>query len=118
MSSMKVAWTVLLGTILFASWVLGADCAGVQNAAASQLIAYLKSSAINAEPECVTVAIRRLGDLRDASGTSALISALDFARPKSVKEEAGLSDLHDRYPAVPALFSIGPNAAPALVNAI
>jgi len=117
MSAMKFAGSVLVGTILSASCLLAADCAKVQNANAPQLIAFL-NNAKNAEPDCVREALSRLGDLREASGTSVLITFLAFQRPMSIKENAGLGDLHDRYPAVPALFSIGTNAIPKLVDAI
>ena len=44
-----------------------------------------------------------------------LVGLLDFRRPESVTEKAHLFDMHDKFPAVSALLSIGTPAVPALL---
>ena len=44
-----------------------------------------------------------------------LIDLLDFQRPESEGEKLHLFDAHDKFPAVPALFSIGLPAVPKLI---
>ena len=115
---MTLQGCLLVVTLLLAQLVAATECAEVQNSNSAQLIAFLKESGGSSESGCVAQAIVRLGAWRDPAGTAVLISFLAFQRPATELEEGGLVDLHDRYPAVPALFSIGSEAVPALVNAI
>ena len=80
------------------------------------LISFLKTRAQQMDAECVSRAITTLGDLRAASGADALASFLDFERPQSERERAGVADPHDKFPAVPALVSIGLPAVPTLMR--
>ena len=41
---------------------------------------------------------------------------LDFERPESDRERAGVADPHDRFPAVAALVSLGKPAVPSLTR--
>jgi hypothetical protein len=112
----------LIGIALFVTLtfplVSGVDCQMVAASSAIQLVDFLKRDARRSDPDCVSQAIVRLGGLRDPTGTDALISLLDFRRPLSEREKVGVGDMHDRYPAVSALFSIGERVVPALVQSI
>jgi hypothetical protein len=100
---------------LLASPARASDCSQVAASDPADLIKFLKTEASIADPTCVAKAIVRLGDFRTPAGAAVLIGLLDFQRPESVKEKYHLADLHDKFPAVPALFSIGKPAIPALL---
>lgn len=81
-----------------------------------QLIEYLKNVTATTNSDCVTRAVRRLGDFRDPSGVDVLARFLDFQSPMSERERFHVADMHDQYPAVPALMSIGLPALPTLIR--
>ncbi len=91
------------------------DCSDIPASKPNELVQFLKTQARDADPDCVSRAITRLGDFRTDSGTDVLIDLLDFQRPESESEKLHLFDAHDKFPAVPALFSIGLPAVPKLI---
>jgi len=91
------------------------DCSDVPTSKPNELVQFLKTQAREADSECVSRAITRLGGFRSNSGTDVLIDLLDFQRPESQGEKLDLFDAHDKFPAVPALFSIGMPVVPSLI---
>jgi hypothetical protein len=105
----------VLATLLLNS-ALALDCPDVVSYKPNNLIQFLKAHGRNADPDCVSQAITRLGGFRTPSGADVLLDLLDFQRPESEGEKLHLFDAHDKFPAVPALFSIGFPAVPALLS--
>lgn len=91
------------------------DCPREVASEPSELVQFLKTQASIAAPGCVTQAITRLSNFRTPLGSAVLIDLLDFRRPESLKEKYHLGDTNDKYPAVPALFSVGLPAIPPLL---
>ena len=106
---------LMLFAVLFANSTLAFDCADLASSKAADLVEFLQTQAVNSDPDCVSRAIVRLGDFRAASGSEVLVELLDFQRPESALEKAHLFDMHDKYPAISALSSIGMPAVPTLV---
>ena len=111
-------FSILLASLLVIT-VHAVDCNEiVSQKKVDDLISFLKMRAQKSDPESVSQAITRLGDLRAPSGVEVLITFLDFERPQSRRERAGVADMHDKFPAVPALVSIGVPAIPALLETL
>jgi hypothetical protein len=91
------------------------DCADLAASKPDDLVQFLQTQARHADPDCVARAIVRLGDFRAPSGVEALVDLLDFQRPESPREKAHLFDMHDKFPAVSALLSVGMPAVPVLI---
>jgi hypothetical protein len=91
------------------------DCFNLPTSKPNELVQFLKTQGREADPECVSKAITRLGDFRSNLGTDVLIDLLDFKRPESDRETFGVADGHDKFPAVPALYSIGLPSVPRLI---
>lgn len=106
--------SVLAALLLNSAW--GLDCPDVVSYTPNNLIQFLKAHGRNADPDCVSQAITRLGGFRTPSGADVLLDLLDFQRPESEGEKLHLFDAHDKFPAVTALFSIGFPAVPALLS--
>jgi hypothetical protein len=74
----------------------------------NNLIQFLKAHGRNADADCVSQAITRLGGFRIPSGVDFLVDLLDFRRRDSPGEKLHLFDPHNKFPSVPALkFSGG-----------
>jgi hypothetical protein len=82
----------------------------------ADLVQFLEAQARTADPECVTLAIRRLGEFRSPLGIAVLVDLLDFRRPDSDAEKLHVFDAHDKFPAVSALFGVGSPAIPDLLT--
>jgi hypothetical protein len=82
------------------------------------MVSFLNVEARTADPECITTVIGRLGNSRDVSAVPVLIRLLDFQRPLTQRERAGITIMRGHFPAVSALFSIGLPAVPVLVKSI
>lgn len=93
-------------------------CSIVAGFTAEQLLDFLQHNSRTADPQCVTEAITRAGVLRTPAATEVLITLLDFERPETAMEKMHISSLHDKFPAVPALFAVGKPAVPALIRRI
>ena len=91
------------------------ECPEAVESTPADLVQFLEMQARTADPECVTRAIGRLGEFRSPLGTAVLVDLLDFRRPDSEVERLHAFDMHDRFPAVPALFGVGNPAVPALL---
>ena len=98
-------------------------CTALGSGAESRLIAYLTKARQN-EPDkdCVVLAIRGLGNKKSLRATELLINYLDYKRPLTNEEQAGVwirtPSRGELYPAVTSLFSIGTGAIPSLLQAI
>jgi HEAT repeat protein len=57
-----------------------------------------------------------LGTSKDPIAIPILIELLGFERPETEAEKLGVSSMQDKFPAVPALFSMGKPAVPALID--
>jgi len=112
MSARRV-FTVILLTLLTSTAM--AECARVAGLEADALISYLKSVTAGTDPECISQAVTKLGALRAVRGVDALVDFLDFQRPQSEREKYHVADMHDKYPAVSAIMSVGLPAVPPLV---
>jgi len=106
----------LILPLCLVTYVEAIDCSDVPTSKPNELAQFLKAQAREADSECVSQMISRLGEFRRASNANVLIDLLDFQRPESAREKASLFDMHDKFPAVPALFSIGLPAVPALLS--
>jgi hypothetical protein len=98
-------FSILLASLL-AITVQADDCNEIVfQKKVDDLVSFVKMRTQKSDPECVSQAITRLGDLRAPSGVEVLITFLDFERPQSRRERAGVANMHDKFPAVPALVS-------------
>jgi hypothetical protein len=105
----------LILVVLLAGCARALDCGDLASSKPADLISFLQTEEGRADPDCVSRVIVRLGDLRAPSGAEVLVELLDFQRPESALEKAHLFDMHDKFPAVSALLSIGGPAVPALI---
>src|SRR5215813_8847517 len=101
---------------LVTSFVRALECPAAVESTPADLVQFLQTQARTADPECVTRAIRRLGESRSTLGAAVLVDLLDFRRPDSEAEKMRIFDMHDRFPAIPALFGVGNSAVPALLE--
>lgn len=102
--------------ILVTSFSRALECPTAVESNPADLVQFLQTQARTADPECVTRAIRRLGEFRSSSGAAVLVDLLDVRRPDSEAEKISLFDMHDRFPAIPALFAVGSSSVPALLE--
>lgn len=116
MNRLSIAWVTMLA-LLLGPPALAADCP-ISNLPGGELVAWLTANRDIADPECVAAAISRLGELKNASAVPVLIDLLAFERPETDREKLHISTTHDRFPAVPALSSIGEAAVPPLLRRI
>jgi hypothetical protein len=105
----------VLATLLLNS-ALALDCPDVVSYKPNNLIQFLKAHGRNADADCVSQAITRLGGFRIPSGVDFLVDLLDFRRRDSPGEKLHLFDPHNKFPSVPGLFSISFPAVPALLQ--
>jgi hypothetical protein len=106
---------MMVSLLLSAGFAGATDCPKQVESNPADLVQYLETQGRTADPECVTKAIGRLGEFRSPAGVPVLIDLLDFRRPDSDAERMRLFDMHDRFPAVSALFAVGAPAIPALI---
>lgn len=89
-----------------------------------QLLMILRDEQLQkSDPDRVTKAIRRLGDIREVAAIDDLIKLLTFKHIYAWEMERAIVRIHpistdDRYPAVGALFVIGKPSLPALERVI
>ena len=91
----------------------------VSSMSRAQLITFVQSEARAADPACLSAALRRVSELKPPANQLAatLISFLDFRRPRTKAEQAGIvSGSRDDFPAVPALVVLGSSADPVIVD--
>ena len=113
---LRNSFFVFVLAFLLVNSALALNCPDLVSYEPNNLIQFLKAHGRDADADCVSQAITRLGGFRTSSGTDVLADLLDFRRPDSASEKLHLFDAHDRFPAVPALFSIGLPAVPALLS--
>jgi hypothetical protein len=107
---------VLIFILSLVSAANAMDCSDIASSKPSDLVQFLKTQGREADEECVSQAIVRLGGFRTTSGIDVLIDLLDFQRPQSTSEKLHLFDPHDKFPAVQALFGAGLPAVPQLIR--
>lgn len=95
----------------------GSVC-GVEQLSGEETVRWLANTGGDHSPECTTEALRRIGALRYAEGASTLLRYMDFERPRTWKEKAGLFEQANRYPATEALLEIGEPAVSPVVAMI
>jgi len=113
---LRNSFFVLVLAFVLVNSALALTCPDLVSYEPNNLIQFLKAHGRNADADCVSQAITRLGGFRTPSGADVLVDLLDFRRPDSPGEKLHLFDPHDKFPAVPALFSIGFPAVPALLS--
>src|SRR6266568_3111773 len=99
------------------------ECNGLQNAASSELVSYLRKNIPNqGNAECVAFAINEIGEQRYEPAVPVLTKFLEFRWPVNARQKQRLFVLeHDGkiiYPAATALEQIGKNALPAVAEAL
>lgn len=92
------------------------DCPSVTNLSQAELLQWIDGHRDRSEGLCLAIAINRIGEFRSVEATSTLLDFLDFQRPETDREKLHISTLHDKFPAVPALFSIGKPAVPQILE--
>jgi hypothetical protein len=115
--SYRVASAIVL-TLVLGAHVFALDCTELLSLSPDSVAHFLQANGRSADPKCVTEAIYRLGHLQSKATDSeieAVISLLDFRRPKTSQEEMHISSMADLYPAVDALFEMRASAIPHLV---
>jgi hypothetical protein len=101
----------------------GSSCQSFEKASTIDLTNYLHGIVPNENnQDCITVAIRRLGEERYELAIPELVNLLDFRRPLTQQEEEGffshLPTVEGMFPAAQALELIGKNALPGLARAL
>jgi hypothetical protein len=97
----------------------GQDCVDLENAPSERLVSFLERIVPNDQnSKCVTFAIKALGDRQFKPAVGVLTRLLDFRRPPSEEERAGVVTLHTFYPATTALEQIGRSSLPLVLKAI
>src|SRR5947208_13812021 len=99
------------------------ECNGLQTAASSELVSYLRTNIPNqGNAECVAFAINEIGEQRYEPAVPVLTKFLEFRWPVNARQKQRLFVLeHDGksiYPAATALEQIGKNALPAVAEAL
>ncbi len=98
------------------------ECQEVTNAETPNLIELLGRPRENLKTPCIVKAIEQLGSRKSSAATTVLVNYLDFERkvPYLPGRPAvnRLSWLGERFPAVSALYEIGPAATPAILDTI
>ncbi len=99
------------------------ECNGLQNAASSELVSYLRKNIPNqGNAECVAFAINEIGEQRYEPAVPVLTKFLEFRWPVNARQKQRLFVLeHDGksiYPTATALEQIGKNALPAVAEAL
>jgi len=96
----------------------GKDCQDLHEAAPDALLTFLRRTHPNAQnADCITFAIRALGDQRYEPAVDVLAGLLDFRRPATELERTTVT-LHTFYPASIALEQIGQSCLPQLLKVI
>lgn len=110
--------TLFLAVAFSTAWAQ--QCPRLEGASASEMLSYVQAAAKDeANADCVSYAIYRLGEIKYEPAVSTLVNLLAFRRPPDENEKAGAYiRMRGFYPAVDALFEIGPPAAPSLLEAI
>src|SRR6266704_2317644 len=99
------------------------ECDSLKKEALPALVQYIDSVAPNEENgDCITWAIRSLGDAKFEPAIRSLERLLDFRRPPTEREKKGFV-LHplgvwEIYPAAGALSNMGSKALPAVLETI
>ena len=81
----------LILPLCLVTYVGAIDCSDAPTSKPNELAQFLKAQAREADSECVSQMISRLGEFRRASNANVLI--LDFQRPESAREKATLFDM-------------------------
>ncbi len=115
----------LLTALLLLGYVLVAaqECDRLRSAVPDQLVSYLDGIAPDENnADCITFAIRRLGEQHYEPAIARLTKLLDFRRPLDAREKQGLyvhmQTVGEIYPAASALVEIGVNSLPSVMEAI
>ena len=99
------------------------ECASLENASSPDLVQFLNGVTPDQQNgDCVTWAIRKLGDQRYEPAIPVLLQLIDFRRPPTGRERAGFV-MHplfvsDLYPSAGALYLIGRRALPGILLTI
>jgi hypothetical protein len=110
-----IAGLILLST----ARVEAQECPPLSRAASDELVSYLDGAVPNQEnAECITFAIKMLEKRRYEPAIPVLTKLLDFRRPRTAEEKAGVITLHTFYPATSALEEIGKASLPSVLAAI
>jgi hypothetical protein len=114
-----VALTTLL-LIVSSGQILGEECDSLRSASPESLVSFLEANPTSEDnAECFTFAIQKLGEKRYNPAIPALAKLLDFRRPPDEHEKRGYYiRMRDSYPAVDALFEIGKDALPSVLEVI
>lgn len=109
--------------ILSTASISAQSCPSLQDATSDQLISYLDLNAVDRSNEvCMTFAIRKLGADRAHAAIDILATLLDFKRPPTAREKAGvyirIQTVDEIYPAAGALEEIGEKALPSVLKTI
>src|SRR5947209_15058505 len=118
----SITWMTAL-SVLGTVNVAALDCNGLQNAASSELVSYLRKNIPNqGNAECVAFAINKIGEQRYEPAVPVLTKFLEFRRPPNARQKQRRFVLeHDGksiYPAANALEQIGRNALPGVAEEI
>ncbi len=99
------------------------ECKALQNSSMDELVSFLDNTIPDqANAECVTFAIKSIGNHRYEPAVGVLTKLLDFRRPPNIHEKHHVL-LHpqiteEMYPATGALEEIGESASPAVLDKI
>jgi HEAT repeat protein len=105
-------YIVVAFLLIKAPSAIAGTCNELERSTPQEQVEYLKSD--RSVPGCVELAIERLGALKDPAAIDALIRHLDFRGTETSAELAGIYTNSRDWPAVTALYAIGPRALPAL----
>lgn len=116
---------IFFALILFGSPAAADDdhCEKLKDSTPEDLRMFLQAAAPSRDdPNCLTFALRMLGNKRYAPAAGVISWFLDFRRPKTDEEKSGLyirtQGLEELYPAAYALDMIGENALPVALSVI
>jgi hypothetical protein len=117
---------VALATLLFLALggrLFGQDCESLRSASPDDLVSFLDANPPDeANAECLTFAIHKLGEKRYEPAIPVLARLLDFRRPLNEREKRGLylhiQGIPEIYPAANALEEIGASALPTVLEVI
>src|SRR5437879_12417468 len=112
----SITWMTAL-SLLSTGNAAALECNGLQNAASSELVSYLRKNIPNqGNAECVAFAINELGDQRYEPAVPVLPKFLEFRWPVNARQKQRPFVLqHDGtsiYPAATALNQFGESAIP------